>query len=103
MSFHKKLRMPKQQSSHGWTFLSEKFITHFFDEIDDRLIYNGEYGEHPIEVVSYKKEDFWRVVHPSAVETIAFMDIQYKLGIYTIRDIVKVNEAINISHHWKKA
>jgi hypothetical protein len=101
MSF-KKLRMPKHLSepSKG-EFLDNKFITQFFEEIDDQLIYNADYGKNTLEVVSYKKEGSWRIVHPSATETIKFMDIQYKLGIYIIRDIVKVpNDLVNVSQYW---
>ena len=94
--------MPKPATSQGGSFLAKEFIPQFFDEVDDLLIYNAEYGEHPFEVVSYKKEDAWVVVHPSAIETIAFMDIQYKLGIYT-RDIVKVNELVNSPQYWIKS
>jgi len=103
MSFHKKLRMPKQAHSIGLTFLADECIPQFFDEMDDCLIYNAEYGEHPFEVVSYKKEDAWMIVHPSAIETIASMDIQYKLGLYCIRDLVKVNEMVDSPQYWIKS
>ena len=104
MSFHKKLRMPKHSGLQpGLKFLADEYITQFFDEMDDLLIYNAEYGDHPFEVVSYKKEDSWSIVHPSATETIAFMDIQYKLGIYEIRDIVKVNALVNVPQYWIKS
>jgi hypothetical protein len=103
MSFHKKLRMPKPATSQGGSFLAKEFIPQFFDEMDDLLIYNAEYGEHPFEVVSYKKEDSWVVVHPSATETIATMDIQYKLGLYCMRDIVKVNALVNVPQYWTKS
>ena len=99
--------MPKQsggQKSIGLKFLAQELIPQFFDEIDELLIYNAEYGEHPLEVVSYKKEedDSWIIVHPSATETIEFMDIQYKLGIHCVRDIVKVsNDLVNIPQYWK--
>ncbi len=99
----KKMRMPKQSLQSGLSFLAEGFIPQFFEEIDDCLIYNAEYGEHPLEVVTYKKEDSWVVVHPSAIETIAYMDIQYKLGLYCIRDIVKVNELVNSPQYWIKS
>lgn len=105
MSFNKKLRMPKSthlsEPSKG-KFLDNKFITQFFEEIDEQLIYNADYGKNTLEVVSYKKEDdSWCIVHPSATETIEFMDIQYKLGIYIIRDIVKVPiELVNVSQYW---
>ena len=95
--------MPKPSLQSGLTFLTEEFIAQFFDEIDDSLIYKAEYGERPLEVVSYKKEDSWVVVHPSAIETIARMDIQYKLGVYCIRDIVKVNELVNVPQYWTKS
>lgn len=117
---HKKLRMPKQSETQlvqpvssidnklctveyqGLIFLAKRFIKQFFDEIDDCLIYNETYGDHSLEVVSYKKEDDWIVVHPSATETIEFMDIQYKLGIYSVRDIVKVpKDLVNVSQYWK--
>jgi hypothetical protein len=93
--------------AQGWKFFEKKLFTQFFDEIDDFLIYNEEYGNHPLEVVSYKKEeyekdDYWIIVHPSATEIIESMDIQYKLGIYSIRDIVKVpNELVNNPQYWK--
>jgi hypothetical protein len=125
--FHKKLRMPKQSEpqriapqpdpsidvklysskAQGWKFLAKKLITQFFEEIDDFLIYNEEYGENPLEVVSYKKEeyetdDYWIIVHPSATEIIESMDNLYKLGIYSIRDIVKVpNELVKVPQYWK--
>ena len=105
MSFHKKLRMPKAGTrlTDSGKFLANELIPQFFDEIDDHLIYNAEYGANTLEVVSYKKEDSWSIVHPSATETIAFMDIQYKLGIYEIRDIVKVpNELVHMPHYWIK-
>lgn len=103
-SIDKKLYISKAQ---GWKFLAKKLITQFFEEIDDCLIYNEEYGENPLEVVSYKKEeydkdDYWIVVHPSATEIIGSMDNLYKLGIYSIRDIVKVpNDLVNVPQYWK--
>ena len=101
MSFHKKLRMPKQAQSIGLTFLADECIPQFFDEMDDCLIYNADYGEHPFEVVTYKKEDAW-IVHPSATETIASM-IQYKPSLYCIRDLVKVNALVNVPQYWTKS
>lgn len=95
--------MPKQAQSIGLTFLADECIPQLFDEMDDCLIYNADYGEHPFEVVTYKKEDAWRIVHPSATETIASMDIQYKLDLYCIRDLVKVNALVNDPQYWTKS
>lgn len=94
--------MPKPGTSdHKGKILADEFLE-LFGEIDEQLIYNETYGANPLEVVSYKKEDdSWTVVHPSATETIAFMDIRYKLGLYIVRDIVKVpNELVNASQYW---
>jgi hypothetical protein len=105
MSFHKKLRMPKAGTTDSsGKFLAKELIPQFFDEIDDHLIYNAEYGANTLEVVSYKKEDdSWSIVHPSATETIECMDIQYKLGMYILRDLVKVpKELVHMSQHWIK-
>jgi hypothetical protein len=94
--------MPKPGTSeHKGKILADEFLE-LFEEIDEQLIYSEPYGEKPLQVVSYKKEDdSWTIVHPSATETIEFMDIRYKLGLYIVRDIVKVpNELVHMPQYW---
>jgi hypothetical protein len=94
--------MPKSTHLSVGKIFDNRFIPQFFEEIDEQLIYNADYGKNTLEVVSYKKEDdSWTIVHPSAIETIEFMDMQYKLGIYIVRDIVKVpTELVNMAQYW---
>jgi hypothetical protein len=86
----------------GFKYMFDKLIMQFFDEIDDLLIYKNDYGENPLEVISYKKDDYWIVVHPSATDIIKSLDNLNKLGIYDTRDIVKVpNDLVNVPQYWE--
>jgi hypothetical protein len=83
-------------------YLNKNLIDQFFDEIDDTLIYNSEYGKDPHEVVTYYNGFYWIVVHPSAIKTIEALDVQFALKRYIVREIVKVpNEIVNVLEYWK--
>jgi len=85
----------------GWKYLDKDLIMQFFDEVDDTLIYNNEYGDNTHEIVSYYNGIYWIVVHPSAINTIEALDVQFVLGRYIVRDIVKVpNDLVNVPEYW---
>jgi len=93
-------RIPGRQ---GWKYLDKDLIMQLFDEIDDTLIYNSDYGKNPHEVVTYYNGLYWIVVHPSATETIKSLDTQFSLGIFLTREITKVpNGLVNILEYWNR-
>jgi len=87
---------------HCWNYLDKNLIMQFFDEIDDTLIYNNNYGNNTHEVVIYHNGDHWIIVHPSAIKTIKKLDLQVRLRKDDmIRDIVKVPlELVNVPEYW---
>lgn len=86
----------------GWKYLDKDLIMQFFDEVDDTLIYNSEYGSKTHEVVIYNNGLYWIVVHPSAIKTIESLDLQVRLRPDDMtRDIVKVPlDLVNVPEYW---